>query len=236
MNIKPSKELRNLKSHRLIKQIDGQRVFFCGDVHGDKAQLDKRLAKLNYVEGEDILIFAGDLIDRGNFSAEMIEFVCKTNNVYSVVGNHEQMFLDGLGDDQAKLFHMSPNNGGWWVEQYDEAYLKKLGEMIREHMSIALTVEYGEKTIGVTHAESPNNWSEVYDADMRVKGRLIWSQDEFLFGKLGRQYTCKGVDAVVHGHVNDYITVSGNNIWIDTVYETGSLTIISANKVLESVN
>ena len=138
--------------HYLVQAQPGQRVFFCGDVHGDKKALDHELSKVNFAEGKDILILAGDIIDRGDFSAELVEFVCKTNHVYSVIGNHEQMFLHGLEDELARMMHVQPNNGGSWTEQYDEEQLQALGKMILENMPVAITVEFEGMGIGVTHA------------------------------------------------------------------------------------
>lgn len=40
-----------------------------------------------------MLIFTGDLINRGDFSAELIEFASCTPNMYSVIGNHESFFF-----------------------------------------------------------------------------------------------------------------------------------------------
>jgi serine/threonine protein phosphatase 1 len=101
-------------SHQLIQPSPGQRVFFCGDVHGDLVALKKQLRKVGFIEAEDMLIFKGDLIDRGDYSKELIEFVCGTPFVYSTLGNHELMFLQGLKNPLSQRMHLA--NGGDWIE------------------------------------------------------------------------------------------------------------------------
>jgi len=39
----------------------------------------------------------------------------------------------------------------------------------------------------------------------------------------------------VHGHVCSDLTVSGNQVWIDTNWSTGTLSILESNELLELV-
>ncbi|NJQ98988.1 MAG: serine/threonine protein phosphatase [Hydrococcus sp. CSU_1_8] len=48
---------------------------------------------------DDRLYFLGDLIDRGPHSAQVVDFVYK-NNYKCLLGNHEQMLLDAVGNGQ----------------------------------------------------------------------------------------------------------------------------------------
>ncbi len=59
---------------------------------------------------------------------------------------------------------------------------------------------------------------------------------QFEQASAGQEHVVNGIDAVVHGHVSNYKTVSGNHIWIDTLYHSGLLTVIDAADVLGSVN
>ncbi len=221
--------------HKVIKPESGQRVFFCGDVHGDKLSLEKQLETVGFVETQDILIFTGDLIDRGDYSAELIEFATGTEGVYSVMGNHESLFLHGLQDPLTRSIHTGTNVGGGWIEQYNQSELEGLAELIQRSMSIAITVETEHYKIGVVHASAPNDWQKVVNGSSRHEEQWLWSRGQFEDALAGNSHVVTGVDAVVHGHVANTLVVSGNHIWIDTHFHTGELTIIEASSVLECV-
>ncbi len=63
--------------------------YIIGDVHGMLPQLEALLARL---PKPHILVFTGDLIDRGPFSAEVVELV-RSRGYRCVRGNHEQTFI-----------------------------------------------------------------------------------------------------------------------------------------------
>lgn len=66
-------------------------IAFIGDVHGDSESLKKILTELKQL---DVTIFAaGDLFDRGPNSKEVAELFI-SNNIYSVLGNHDDSFND----------------------------------------------------------------------------------------------------------------------------------------------
>ncbi len=221
-----------IKSHRFLKVRDEQRLFFCGDVHGHLKELEKKLRAINFNASCDVLVFLGDLIDRGNYSADMIEFVCNTPNVYSVFGNHEFMFLASMHDELCRFIHCSPRNGGDWIEQYDEDKLHTLSEMLIKNLSTAITIEYRTKKIGVIHAKSPDVWDDIFNAEFEEQDEWVWSRMQFNAAKSGRNHFCVNIDFVVHGHVCDHKTLAGNHIWIDTLFQTGSLTVISAEELI----
>ena len=47
------------------------RVIVIGDVHGCLDELHELLDRVEYSQGNDTLIFAGDLVDKGPFSVEV---------------------------------------------------------------------------------------------------------------------------------------------------------------------
>ena len=224
-----------INPHKLITPEPHQRIFFCGDVHGDQQALEKKLSQVGFVEREDMLIFTGDLIDRGGFSVELIEFATCTPYVHSVIGNHESLFLHGLHDALCRHSHTSPNVGGQWIEQYSQQQLEDLAELIKSTMSIAITVETGRHKIGVIHAAAPDDWQSVLNPESVDEEEWLWSRKQFEDALVGKQHFVQGLDAVIHGHVASYKTVCGNHIWIDTLYHTGSLTVIEDFEILASL-
>lgn len=67
----------------------GTRYIVIGDVHGCYDELMELLEKMKYRKGEDVIIFCGDLIDRGPKIDEVLRFARTTPRVHSVKGNHE---------------------------------------------------------------------------------------------------------------------------------------------------
>lgn len=74
------------------------RRLFIGDVHG---HYDGLMLLLEAIapNADDQLYFLGDLIDRGPQSDLVVNFV-RENSYPCLLGNHEQMLLDVLGDGQ----------------------------------------------------------------------------------------------------------------------------------------
>src|SRR5687768_6082221 len=80
----------------------GYRVYALGDIHGRLDLLDDALARIEADidgrgEAQNIIVFLGDLIDRGPHSAEVIERArtYRRDGVRTVFlsGNHEEVLL-----------------------------------------------------------------------------------------------------------------------------------------------
>jgi serine/threonine protein phosphatase 1 len=74
------------------------RRIIIGDVHGHYEALISLLDAIALAE-DDKVYFLGDLIDRGPLSAKVVDFVM-SNNYKCLLGNHEQMLLDAVGNGQ----------------------------------------------------------------------------------------------------------------------------------------
>jgi hypothetical protein len=68
------------------------RVIIVGDIHGCRAEFEKLLDKLNFIQGSDRLILAGDLVDRGPDSAGVVK-LARALGAEAVSGNHEGKLL-----------------------------------------------------------------------------------------------------------------------------------------------
>ncbi len=72
------------------------RLIVIGDVHGCLIELQTLLFNCEFNEERDLLIFVGDLVNKGPFSAEVIQYVRKLfqKGVARVVrGNHDDALL-----------------------------------------------------------------------------------------------------------------------------------------------
>lgn len=226
----------SLYLHKEVRAKSNQRVFFCGDIHGDWNALSSALKRISYLEGEDILICVGDLIDRGPESEKVLQFATCTPNVHSVIGNHEYSFLQATNDPADKFLHALPAMGGAWINRLSDDELDDLATLIRQTMPLAITMIRDDVNIGVIHAEAPNNWSEVLRPKNDQLQSFLWGRDQHYDAIVEKEHFVQGVDAVVHGHVCDHVTCGGNHIWIDTLYHTGQLTILEMREITERIS
>ena len=77
----------------------GSRVMAVGDVHGEYEKLKKLMRRIKFDPAQDILIFLGDLIDRGPESLQCFDYVMHLQKQYPdsviyLMGNHEREMLD----------------------------------------------------------------------------------------------------------------------------------------------
>ena len=69
-------------------------TYVMSDIHGCYAAMQKLLKKAGFDPEKDELIIAGDIVDRGPESYEMLEYACeKPKNVTFLMGNHDYDFL-----------------------------------------------------------------------------------------------------------------------------------------------
>lgn len=74
-----------MKSHK--------RIIAIGDVHGCSRELQALLDKLKITD-DDLLIFIGDLVNRGPDSRGVLDCVHKLKNALFILGNHELRLLN----------------------------------------------------------------------------------------------------------------------------------------------
>lgn len=212
--------------NEVLKVPDTSRVFFTTDLHGEIDALLMGLEKLKFRAGTDVLICAGDLVDRGTDSFKTATHFLgdKTGSFYSVRGNHDQFAIEG--DSIRDLWLM--NGGQWAYEGLDDDGRATLGRML-DNLPHTLEVHFKGKTIGVVHAEVPaffKDWqtfTAALETSPELQQKAIWSRD-ILYGRTGKDFsnTLLGIDYTVHGHtVIDYPAIIGNRNYIDTGYVFG---------------
>lgn len=77
------------------------RTIIVTDIHGCYPEFVNLLKKVSFQQDQDTLIILGDIIDRGAYSYEMIEYVRELQKNMKercivIRGNHEQMMLDAV--------------------------------------------------------------------------------------------------------------------------------------------
>ena len=101
-------------------------IFAIGDIHGCKGLLEKIhnkiLKKSEKVEGNKILIYLGDYVDRGYKVKETIDtiisFKPKDFKCVFIRGNHEQMLLDFVNGKSESLTVWLYNGGAETLKSY----------------------------------------------------------------------------------------------------------------------
>lgn len=223
------------------KGARGYRAYAIGDVHGRLDLLDRLLADIERDRArrpsrKTLLVFLGDLIDRGPQSAQVIERL-RTYAPHGVrkiflLGNHEEVLLRILDGDADLITKWTWFGGRECLASYgyDPARLARLG---RDE-----ALEEVRKAIPERHVEFLQSFADscrfgdylFVHAGIRpgvpledqLQSDLRWIREPFL--EDGADHGC----IVVHGHtIREAIEERSNRIGIDTgAYRTGVLTAL----------
>jgi serine/threonine protein phosphatase 1 len=92
------------------------RTFAVGDVHGERAALERLLLRLPPLDAGDTLLFIGDYVDRGPESRQVVDLVRlelsrrTAAKLVTLCGNHEEAWLKTVAGG-GPGFVMPPGNG-----------------------------------------------------------------------------------------------------------------------------
>ncbi|ALS22103.1 metallophosphoesterase [Paenibacillus naphthalenovorans] len=171
-----------------------KRKLVISDIHGCYEEFNELLALVKYNPSEDRLILLGDYIDRGLKSKEVVEQVKALHEEWGVItlkGNHDQMFLDSLDnqDDSTFLY-----NGGldtinsycgvnWFEDGFTMNRFQEAKQFIQKHyghhIDFLKSLSYyheDDEYIYVHAGLNPlyENWKE------QPKDNFLWTRDVFL--------------------------------------------------------
>ena len=208
--------------------------YFVGDIHGCYEQLMEALEKIKFNPDVDRLISVGDLVDRGPDSVKCLNLL-KELWFHAVSGNHEDMMIKSFRREWPT--HNYIQNGGKWFFHLPYEQQEELVLLADTKMPLVIEVETDIGTIGVIHANAPDDWQKYHQLnddedffDDNLVEDTIWGRSR-IYGNQDGQV--KGIDYVVVGHTPVvYVIALDNIVYIDTgaVYD-GSLTILSVNEV-----
>jgi serine/threonine protein phosphatase 1 len=217
----------------------GYRVYAIGDVHGRLDLLDNALAQIEAdndrrANARSILVFLGDLIDRGPSSAQVIERVrtYRRPGVQTVFisGNHEEVLLRLLrgesrflqdwlrfgGAECARSYGISPTAlRRMEPDQAVDVLRRKIPNHDHEFLaSFVDTFRIGSYLFVHAGVRPGVPLPDQSQSDLR------WIRQPFLDNDDDHGFI------VVHGHtIADQVDVRGNRIGLDTgAYRTGVLT------------
>lgn len=203
----------------LPKNTQG-RDFFVGDIHGCFYLLSQALDYVGFDTTSDRLFSTGDLIDRGEFSEEVIHWLNQPY-FYAIRGNHEQVLLDAVSGKCDEDYHRMMG-GDWWYDLGLDRSTKK--QIIRQLTQLPLMLEVPTKhgMIGLVHAE-------VWGSDWLRAKEIIELKPSVFYHKLcaislwarerishGDTSNVQHIDLVVAGHTpRTQPVVLGNVVYID---------------------
>ncbi|CAM0092123.1 NinI-like serine-threonine phosphatase [Vibrio phage D51] len=242
---------------KLIDASDKERLFLIGDLHG-RYDLLTEFIKWSKLGDKDLLVSVGDLIDRGEQSVECLSHFLFADNCEAVMGNHDQLMVESLVDNNRQSDVTWLYNGGGWVLDQNLNYMKGLALHVAQ-LPIYLDIKFGDVQVGVTHAEFPftsrEHMLDARERNYRIANSVVDDEildmmiDQAKENKLAlwgrRQIREKagrgilGYDYVVHGHtvtqneIDEPLAIQKvNQHWIDTgsCFSGGRQTIMEISK------
>lgn len=157
-----SRTLRDRSAVNLVRYLParerGGRVFVIGDLHGEYNTLMSALQAVGFDFDIDRVVFAGDLHDRGNRSAECLDLL-QEPWVCSALGNHELMLLMAI-DEGGEIASAKEDlelwmaNGGEWALNAPPQARARWRKLLLERVPLYWIVERRDgKKVLVCHAE-----------------------------------------------------------------------------------
>jgi serine/threonine protein phosphatase 1 len=224
----------------------GYRVYAVGDIHGRLDLLDELLAGIeaddrdraakNRSNAKTILIFLGDLIDRGPSSAQVIErlrnYAPRGIRPVHLIGNHEEVLLRLIRGESQYLADWLRFGGAECARSYgiDPKAIRRMEpsravRLLRDKVpanhksfleSFVDTFQVGDYLFVHAGIRPGVELAQQNQTDLR------WIRNDFLESDVEHGFV------VVHGHtISDEVQVRANRIGLDTgAYRSGVLTAL----------
>ncbi|ASV55836.1 Ren protein [Lelliottia jeotgali] len=196
--------------------LDGQEwrhIWVVSDIHGCWQQLMDELNQRHFNPYEDLLISVGDLIDRGPDSVKCLQLMHE-KWFRAVRGNHEQMALDALGNNDFALWTI---NGGIWFSRLSNPQKLTAIALLEACRELPHIIEIlcANGLNVIAHADYPES---VYVRDKSVsKQRVLWDRSRLSGLMAGRDEGITGADHFWFGHTPLEKRYDFNNLhYIDT--------------------
>jgi len=227
---------------RLPEGARNYRAYVIGDVHGKLDLLEELLAKIDrdlerLPAKKVVLVFVGDLIDRGPDSAAVIDLLRTYRRpgakTVFILGNHEEVMLRILDGDASHIGQWLKFGGAQCLASYglDPSGLAALGEA--EAVAAirgAIPAEHSRFLHGFADSFRFGDYLIVHAGirpgvglEQQLQSDLRWIREPFLGDRSDHGFV------VVHGHtITDGVEVRPNRIGIDTgAYASGVLTALA---------
>lgn len=215
-----------------------------GDVHGCYNTLVKLVDEIEKKYPSLKIYCVGDLVDRGNFSFEVVEFIISKKIIFTP-GNHDYMFY---------YYFTSPNShlGRSWIYNGYEPTLRSYEnrtEKIDEHLKLIISAplfidhqdcfishagisSLFQKELTETPLKNIDKFTELVKREITNDHGIIWCRDELMnLGKLQ-----------IVGHTRQFeikFDEKSNSVYIDTAAVASnklSAVVVDNNKIKEKIS
>ena len=133
--------------------------YVIGDVQGCYSELQALVKKIKFNPNKDKIIFAGDLVNRGHQSLEVMEFCMRhKGSIKAVLGNHD-FYLLYIIEHQKKNKSLKKVLDSKNIQKY-HSWLKKLPLLLE------IKIKETKETFWISHAGIPYIW------DIRMAKKL----------------------------------------------------------------
>jgi len=212
-----------------------------GDIHGCFYTLKDLISKIRDKYPGIEIYTVGDLVDRGNFSYEVIEFI-KAENIKFTAGNHDYMFYHFINQPGSEMGRMWIYNGS---ETTVNSYSERVDEM-HKHLEFIFKAPlfYDLPDCFISHAGISSYYksrlprkvlsnieqiNKVISSNLMSDHGILWTRDSLMdLGKL---------QVVGHTRQREVIYNEKNNVaYIDTSVYTGnklSSVIIKNSEIID---
>jgi putative phosphoesterase len=159
------------------------KYIFFSDIHGNNHSFHAFIKKLSDQIDQYKLIFLGDFIGYYYGANEIIDY-CRKNNIYCILGNHDQYFLDVL-DGKRDIENL--------IMKYGYSYEVAINTISYENINFLRKLDWNNtlishnKKVYICHGSPLNN----------LEGRIYPDTDLSVF-----EMAVKDFDYVVTGHTH----------------------------------
>ena len=212
-----------------------------GDIHGCYYTLTELVEKINDKYPSIKIYSVGDLVDRGNFSYEVIEFV-KSQNIRFTPGNHDYMFCYFIRQPGSQMANV------WLYNGYEKtlASYNRHNDEVSAHLDLIMQVPLflNLKDCFISHAGISKYYEsilpEYFQSDLSILGNIIRNdleKSESILWTRGELLNIGKLQVVGHTRREKVEFKKKNNVvYIDTsVYLMNKLSavIIEDNNILD---
>jgi len=169
-----------------------ERLFAIGDIHGCFDSFRELVEDKIEINNGDKLVLLGDYIDRGNQNKEVIDYIIELQqkgfDIIPLIGNHESMLLDAIGNEE-HFFLWIQNGGSKTMESFKINSLNDLPKFYIDFFK-ALPFYYSYKNFLFVHA----GFNDEISNPFKDKYHMIWTCREKYSNPILRDKT------IIHGH------------------------------------
>ena len=215
-----------------------------GDIHGCYFTFKELVGIIKEKYSKIKICCVGDLVDRGNFSYEVIEYI-KTEKIKFTPGNHDYMFYYFINQPNSEI------GQAWLYNGYEKtlASYENRFDKIEEHLNLIMRapIFIDLNDCFISHAgvskyyrnKLPKNFQNnlaVFDnilaKDLNNENGILWTREELInIGKL---------QVVGHTRREEVLFQEYNNVvYIDTSIYTGnklSSVIVDNNTIIDIIS